>query len=99
MVTLFKKPLAEADLTEIWQYIAADSPEKADQLLDEIGVALHKLLHSPLMGRDRSELAPALRSFLVKRYVIFYRPLEKKGIEVIRVLHGARDIQTILEEI
>lgn len=95
---LFKKPLAESDLLEIWQYIAEDNPTKADQFLDEIEATLCKLLHSPLMGCDRSDLALALRSFVVKPYIVFYRPLEKRGIEVVRVLHGARDIQTILEE-
>jgi toxin ParE1/3/4 len=31
-----------------------------------------------------------------ERYLIFYRPIPD-GIEVIRVLHGARDIDTIFE--
>jgi toxin ParE1/3/4 len=99
MAQLFIKPLAESDLLEIWQYIADDNPKKADQLLDEIEAGINKLLQSPLIGRDRSELVPTLRSILVKRYVVFYRQLEKKNIEIVRILHGARDIPTLLEEV
>jgi toxin ParE1/3/4 len=49
------------------------------------------------MGRSRLELAPDLRSFPVGQYVIFYLPLPK-GVEIVRVLHGARDIESILQE-
>ena len=43
------------------------------------------------MGRSRPELAASVHSFPVARYVVFYRPAAD-GIEVVRVLHGARDI-------
>jgi toxin ParE1/3/4 len=33
-----------------------------------------------------------------KRYIIFYRP-SLQGIEVLRVLHAARDIEGILENL
>jgi len=48
------------------------------------------------MGRVRDELAPSLRSFPVGRYVIFYR-LIKNGIEITRILHGARDLKSAFE--
>jgi len=32
-----------------------------------------------------------------KNYVIFYRPISE-GIEVIRVLHGGRDIERLFQE-
>jgi toxin ParE1/3/4 len=37
---------------------------------------------------------PALRSLSVGNYLIFYRPLAD-GIEIVRVLHGARDIDSL----
>jgi toxin ParE1/3/4 len=51
----------------------------------------------PRAGRLRPELAPELRSFPVGRYVVFYRP-QDDGIDVVRVLHSARDIESISEE-
>lgn len=45
------------------------------------------------MGRARHELATNLRSFPFGRYVIFYSPVEG-GIDVVRVLHSSRDVDT-----
>jgi plasmid stabilization system protein ParE len=56
---------------------------------------LFSQLDNPL-GRARLELAPNLRSLLVGDYVMFYRPIDD-GIEVVRVLHGARDIDAMFE--
>ena len=47
-----------------------------------------------MMGRVRDELEPGMRSFPFGRYVIFYMPIDE-GIDVVRVLHGARDIDAI----
>jgi toxin ParE1/3/4 len=48
----------------------------------------------PMMGRAREELVPGLRSFPFRRYVIFYMPTGD-GIDVVGVLHGARDIDAV----
>ncbi len=96
MATILKKPLAQADLLDIWNFIANDSFEKADRLLQTIDSQLHMLASNPRMGRKRDSLAPNLRSFPVGNYLIFYRSINQ-GIEVIRVLHGARDIQNLFE--
>lgn len=55
------------------------------------------LADHPEMGRAREELAIALRSFPVGNYVIFYRTV-KETVQVIRVLHGARDLDALWEE-
>jgi len=88
---------AEQDLEEIWFYIAVDNVGAADALLDEFDNSCRLLATQPKMGRAREELASGLRSFPVRRYVVFYRPLVD-GIEVVRVLHGARDVTEIAEE-
>lgn len=49
------------------------------------------------MGRVRGELAVDLRSFPFGRNVIFYAPVEH-GIDVVRVLHSARDIDAVFGE-
>jgi toxin ParE1/3/4 len=48
----------------------------------------------PMMGRSRDGLAPGMRSSPIGRYVVFYVPLDD-GIDVVRVLHGARDIDAV----
>ena len=84
---------AEADLTEIWEYIAQDSPENASRFIRRIReTCTDALAYNPRMGRSRDELAPGLRSFTVQDYVILYRPIDD-GVEIARVLHGSRDIE------
>lgn len=85
---------ADNDLERIWGFIATDSPRQADRLLDTIHTRLHKLARSPLLGTACPELSPSLRFLAVKSYVIYYRPLAE-GIEIVRVLHGARDIKSL----
>ena len=94
MFRITKTVQAERDLDEIWFHIALDNIGAADALLDAIDDRCRLLARQPMMGRARSELAPDLRSFPVARYVIFYSP-SADGIEVARVLHGARDIGEI----
>ena len=85
------RPRAVADADAIWDFIAADNPRAADALLDRLDRALSMLAENPLAGRERAELAQDIRSFPVGNYVIFYTPT-KDGIEVIRLLHGSRDV-------
>jgi toxin ParE1/3/4 len=87
---------ARADLDEIWFVIAQDNPVAADLFLQRIISRFPLLTSMPYMGRARKELAPDLRSFPVRNYVIFYRSTEG-GIEVVRILHGARDLPPLFE--
>jgi toxin ParE1/3/4 len=75
MLKILKRPEAENDLDEIWWYIAQDSPDCADKILDEIGEASRKLAQFANMGRNRDELHPGLKSFPVGMYLIFYVPV------------------------
>lgn len=91
MPEVFRTPSAESDLLEIWLYLSSDSQSAANRLLEAIARTCHTLAEYPNMGRSRLELSHALRSFPVGNYTIFYRPVGN-GIEVIRVLSQARDI-------
>ena len=97
MPKVLRKPQAEADLIEIWIYIAQDSPTSADKLLDEINEKSQTLTESPFIGKSRDELGPNIRSFPISNYMLFYQPIAE-GIEIIRVLHGARDIDALFNQ-
>ncbi len=94
MASVTRTSQAELDLIAIGVYISADDPMTANQWLELIDQKCQLLATMPRMGRDRTGLAPNLRSFPVGDYIIFYRPAAD-GIVVIRVLHGAREIQTL----
>ena len=85
---------AEQDLDEIWLTIAEDSPNAAYRMIDRLTDSFVLLAGQPLIGRERPELAPNLRSFPVSSYMIFYRPITN-GVGIARVLHGSRDIDAL----
>jgi toxin ParE1/3/4 len=85
---------AEEDLREIAFYIADDNIDVAFSMLDRFTECFEMLASMPQSGRRRDELEPNLRSFPEGNYVVFYREISEK-IEIIRVLHGSRDIDRI----
>lgn len=97
------RAVAEADLTEAYLHIGADSPEAAERLLDAVGDAVALLLENPQAGspRDfRSLQARGVRSWAPQgfpNHLLFYRS-SGDDIEVVRFLHGARDLPRYLEE-
>jgi toxin ParE1/3/4 len=46
------------------------------------------------MGANRDRLGSGLRSFPVGNYLVFYRTVPD-GIELVRLLHGARDLSRL----
>lgn len=97
MAVIVLQPRAKADLSDIWQFIAEDSDDQADAFIDLIDQKFELLAQQSGLGRRREELAEGLRSFPVGRYVIFYLPIPG-GAQIVRVLHGARDIQAAFTE-
>ena len=87
---------ARTDLDNIWNYIAHDDLEAADRFVRLLISKFPILASMPEMGLKRDELSPGLRIFPVHNYIIFYRPI-KEGVEIVRVLHGARDLPPLFE--
>ena len=94
MPIIIKRPRARSDLSEIWDYIAADNDTRADAFVDLIDQKFQALAGHPNLGRSRDELEEGLRSFPVGKYVIFYRVIPEV-VEIVRVLHGSRDLNAI----
>lgn len=95
MATVRRSPAARDDLLQIWEYIAEDNRQNADSFVRKIDEKYKLLAENPEIGRRREELASRLRSFPVGNHVIFYRPLpEQEGVAIVRVLHGAQDIES-----
>ncbi|HUX27231.1 MAG TPA: type II toxin-antitoxin system RelE/ParE family toxin [Terracidiphilus sp.] len=94
-------PRAIDDLDDIWSYIAADSVDAANHVESAIFAACASLARHPLLGSKRSEITPLpVRFWAVTQYssfIIVYRP-ETKPLQIVAVLHGKRDIKSLLEE-
>jgi toxin ParE1/3/4 len=93
-------PAAKSDIFEIWNYYASEvgDAELADRMRDEIFNGIRAAARKPGIGHLRRELADEpLRFWRVRKYLIIYRS-QRKPIQVVRVLHGARDVQALLGE-
>ena len=93
-------PQASEDLLHIWSFIARDNPEAADRVEAAVYRACDLLADSPLAGRMRKDVTSLpLRFWLVhpySNYLIVYDP-EKQPLQIIRILHGARDLAGVLK--
>jgi plasmid stabilization system protein ParE len=93
-------PQATDDLFEIWKYIANDNLEAANRVDQAVQAACEFLAAAPLAGRVREDLtALPLRLWLVppyRNYWIVYDP-NTSPLQIIRILHAARDIPSILK--
>jgi toxin ParE1/3/4 len=95
-------PEAIDDLELIWAYIARDNGQAADDVIEAAYRLCGVLGDHPELGRvlEFSQTAlSGLRSFVVTdfpNYVIFYR-VKGKAVEIVRVLHGARDIERLFD--
>ena len=84
---------AEDDLVEIWKFIADDNPFAATETVELIEAMFHLLANRPGTGHNRSDLRTGLQSYAIGNYVIFFGASKRpKGIDVVRVLEGHRDI-------
>ena len=86
---------ARADIRAIADYIARDSPNAAERWSETVISKCERIGKTPGMGTARSDVDPALRALPVGKYLIFYR-LSGPDVEIVRVLHGARDWQALL---
>jgi len=84
-------PQASADIIGIWDHIAASNPQAAQGVVDHIMQRADTLAQHPLLGPERADLRPGLRSLSCGQYLLFYTYRDDL-IEVSRVLHGARDL-------
>lgn len=94
MPRILRRPLALQDLDQIWDYIAQDNPKAADDFIDTLEEKCRLLAEHPKIGASCETLYPSMRFLPVEKYLIFYFPLDD-GIEIVRVLHGARDLESL----
>ena len=82
---------AESDLLQIYTYLAERNLKAADALVQEVDAKFKNLTRFPFIGRERSSLAPGLRSILIGTHLIFYL-IERDRIVIVRVIDGRMDI-------
>jgi toxin ParE1/3/4 len=94
MRTIDYAPEAMYDLKQIFAYLNEHSTTAASELADRIDQRVEIVAAHPGIGRDRGDLLEGMRSVVVKEYVIFILSNDS-SLEIVRALHGFRDIDSI----
>jgi toxin ParE1/3/4 len=99
---ILKKPRASRDLTEYFAFIAYDKVAPADRFLQVAKETFEYLAELPTVGRIWESRLPKLEGIRVypmpspyRNYLIFYR-FDDMTLEVIAVIHGARNLEAVL---
>jgi toxin ParE1/3/4 len=103
-LSVTQRPRARLDLLEQFVYFGEQADvDVGERYFEAFDKTCALLVQHPHAGKPYdagvSRLA-RLRRFPVKdfeSYIIFYIP-RRSGIEIVRVLHAARDIETVLAE-
>jgi toxin ParE1/3/4 len=101
---IVRPPRVRQDLVEIASYIGEDSPRSAERFLAAAERTIERLARQPLSGSPYALEHPALADVRMTpiqrftRYLIFYR-VEGDAVQLLRIVHGARDLPTLLDEL
>jgi toxin ParE1/3/4 len=103
MAEVNKRPIVIRDLIDQATYIAEDNLDAAERFLVAAEETFQLLGRMPGMGKLCRFSNPQLlgiRQYPIKgfkNYLIFYRGTDSE-VEVLRVLHGAQNLEAILDE-
>lgn len=90
---------ADRDLQAIYDYIAADSPNRAVQYLGKMEQAILQLQEFPNMGHEsryREMRALGVRILSFEDYLIFHTVnRQSETVSIVRVLHGSVDYKRL----
>ncbi len=97
MTTVFLSVGAEVDLLEITSFVSSGDEALVRKFVARFTEVLDRLAEHPEMGRRRDDLRPGLRSVSFNPYLVIYQ-IQNNAVEVVRLLHGARDIEALFHE-
>jgi toxin ParE1/3/4 len=95
-------PQAEADLLDIYSFVAIDNRAAADRILDRVESDIQILTRNPRLCQRRPDIHPSMRIFVEHPYLILYQthPDTDEGavtaVEIVRIVDGRRNLKDIL---
>ena len=88
-------PKSRQDLVGIGDYIAKDSRANARRFVEKLIEQCQRIGSAPMGYPSREDLATDLRIAPLGKYVIFFRVVDE-AVRIERVLHGSRDLPSVL---
>jgi toxin ParE1/3/4 len=92
------RPAARSGLADIWRYGATTwGADQADRYADGLFAVFDLLAAFPEMARLRDAFDPPVRIHATRVHLVIYREAEA-GVEIIRILHAARNLNDFISE-
>ena len=89
-------PEAWEDLDELQRYLLSERPEAVGHVMAGLRRGMEFVAEDPRVGRQRRFGDRLLRVWVVWSWVIIYDD-SREPVEVVRIIHGARDFEQIFE--
>jgi toxin ParE1/3/4 len=96
MHRIIRSAQSENDLIAVWRYVALDNVAAATRLLERINNRVELLREFPLLGEAQPQFGENTRRIVEGNYLIYYDVLPE-AIHVLRVFHGARKLDDLLD--
>jgi len=97
MATVKRTVESRRDYLQIFVFVGEQNIDAAQRLVEMFDRNLEMLSDMPGLGPRRPELGKGVRSFPVGKYILLYRAIDD-GIELLRGLHGARDLRRVFRK-
>ncbi|MCA6590304.1 MAG: type II toxin-antitoxin system RelE/ParE family toxin [Pseudanabaena sp. M090S1SP1A06QC] len=78
----------------MFDYFAELSVDAGERFVDDFNKKCRNLVSFPSIGRAYTEIDSSLRGIPLSGYIIFYR-VNENLIEIVRVLSGYRDLDSL----
>ena len=85
---------AVEDLADIWNYTYENwSEHQADKYYQLLIESFKEVAGNPDIGKIYNGIAGNLRGLKVGRHIVFFREMEGRKVEIIRILHEQMDLK------
>lgn len=90
---------AVEDISKIWNYTyEVWSENQADTYYELLIETCQEITKKPIIGKNYNEISIEILGVSVGKHIIFYRKLETKDIEIVRILHERIDLKNRINE-
>jgi toxin ParE1/3/4 len=90
---------AVEDLADIWNYTYENwSEHQADKYYQLLNESFNEIAGKPNLGKNYGAIIEGLRGIKVGRHIIFFRKVEDRKVEIIRILHESMDLKNRIIE-
>jgi len=99
---IFPLPTATSDIDELHYFFLERDESLAEKFLESLSETYEMIANMPELGELYRFRAPAMKDARIRKvknfpnHLIFYR-IEADRIEILRVLHGARDYVNLFD--